>query len=185
MSASMEEVPYPGDLSWSPDGKLIAYAGGVGFKRKIYLLDLDSGKERELTTSTNLTIGEVAWTPQGDGFLVTYRRPSDVTRWQIGFVSYPGGQFHSISRDTNSYAALALSGDGKTLATVQVKAAASLLLLPATGGSAGTPSTIEIPALSYQLGDPSFLNWIDGRDLLLGGSNRLQRVSADGSNPSI
>jgi eukaryotic-like serine/threonine-protein kinase len=176
MSASMEEVPYPGDLSWSPDGKLIAYAGGVGFKREIYLLDLDSGKERELTTPTNLTIGEqVAWTPQGDGFLVTYRRPSDVTRWQIGFVSYPSGQFHSISRDTNSYAGLALSGDGKTLATVQVKAAASLLLLPATGGSAGTPSTIEIPAL----------NWIDGRDLLLGGSNRLQRVSADGSNPSI
>jgi eukaryotic-like serine/threonine-protein kinase len=187
-SASMSEIPYPGSLSWSPDGKLIAYVGGLGFQRKIYVLDLETGKARPFTTRTELTGGDLAWTPQGDGFVVVYRLRSDVTRWQVGFVSYPNGAFHPISRDTNSYddnPNPATSADGTTFAVVQRKRAAHLLLLPGTGGSKGAESTIDIPGFSYDLGFPSLLSWTDEGDLLLGGSDRLERRSVDGSNPSI
>jgi eukaryotic-like serine/threonine-protein kinase len=184
-SASMKEIPYPGSLSWSPDGKLIAYTGGLGFRRTIYVLDLETGKARPFKTRTELTAGDLAWTPRGDGFIVVYRLRSDVTRWQVGFVSYPNGEFHPISRDTNSYddnPNPATSADGKTFAVVQRKRAAHLLLLPGTGGSKGAESTIEIPGFSYDLGSPSFFSWTDEGDLLLGGSDRLERQSVDGSN---
>lgn len=185
-SASMSEIPYPASLSWSPDGKLIAYTGGVGFGRKIYVLDLKTGETRPFTTRTQA--GDLAWTRRGDGFVVVYRLRSDVTRWQVGFVSYPNGEFHPISRDTNSYADNpnpATSADGKTFAVVQRKRAAHLQLLPGTGGSKGAESTIDIPGFSYDLGSPSLLSWTDEGDLLLGGSDRLERRSADGSHPSI
>lgn len=186
-SASMGDIPYPGRLCWSPNGKLIAYSGGLGLKRRIYVLDLGTGETRPFTTRTDLSTGQLAWTPRGDGFLVGYRLRSDVIRWQIGFVSYPDGEFHSISRDTNSYSNsdLTISADGKTFAALQRKATAELLLLPGTGGATGAKSTINIPGFSYDLGRPSLLSWADENDVLLGGRDRLERRSADGSNPSI
>jgi eukaryotic-like serine/threonine-protein kinase len=184
-SATQAEVPYPGSLSWSPDGKLIAYSGGLGFKREIYLLDLGTGKASQFTRSKAPMVAGLVWTPQGDGFLIRYRLRSDVARYQIGFLSYPDGQFHSVSRDTNSYDGLALSSDGKTLAVTQQKATAELFLLPGAGGSTGTKSAIDIPALSYQLALPNLLSWQDDQNLLLGGRDRLQRLSPAGSNASI
>jgi eukaryotic-like serine/threonine-protein kinase len=184
-STSNGDVPYPGGLSWSPDGKLIAYAGGLGFKREIYLLDLDTGRARQFTGSKVPTISQLVWDPQGDGFLVIYRLRSDVARYQIGFFSYPDRRFQPISRDTNSYEDLTVSSDGETFATVQDKVTAELLFLPGTGGSTGTKSTIDIAGLSYYLGFPHLLSWLDDQHLLEGGSNGLQRLSADGSNASI
>ena len=184
-SASQADVPYPGNISWSPDGKLIAYAGGLGFKREIYLLDLEAGKAGLFTSSKAPMVSGLVWSPQGDGFLISYRLRSDVARYQIGFVSYPDGQFHSISRDTSSYISLAISGDGKTLATVEQKATAHLVVLPGTGGSSGAISAIDIPGLSYYLATPSLLSWQDDQNLLLGGSDHLERLSPDGSNASI
>jgi len=40
-----------------------------------------------------------------------------------------------ISRDTNSYASLSLSADGKMLATVQQKVVSSFYVLPGEGGT--------------------------------------------------
>jgi hypothetical protein len=37
---------------------------------------------------------------------------------QIGVVTIPSGEFHSVTNDVNSYSQLALSGNGRTLATV-------------------------------------------------------------------
>ena len=184
-SAALEEIPYPGPVCWSPDGKLIAYAGGVGFDRSIYLLDLTDGQRRKIRNPENISLSQLVWTPKGDGFLVAYRLRSDVTRWQIGFLTYPRGQFYPISRDTNTYSDLSLSADGKTLSTMQQKVTANLFLLAAPGNSPGTPSPIRLPSMSYRISDPDLLSWIDGQALVLGGSDSLQRFSPDASNPAI
>jgi eukaryotic-like serine/threonine-protein kinase len=183
-TGSLEEVPSPRHLSWSPDGKLIAYGGGLAFDREIYLLEVKNEQTRKLTNFTDLAIADIVWIPEGDGVLVSYRHRSDVTRWQIGFVSYPGGQFHAVSRDTNSYFSLTMSADGRTFATVQAKNTASLYLLPEAGGTAGAASPIEIPAAVYALAYRTLFNWMGENELVLGGRDSLQKVSLDGSNPT-
>ena len=45
-----------------------------------------------------------------------YKQHSD--RAQIGVITVPSGEFHSVTNDVNSYSELALSGNGRTLATV-------------------------------------------------------------------
>ena len=182
-TGSSETIPYPTSLSWSPNGKLLAYVGGVGFNRPIHLLDPNTGSARDSITVTDLAIADLRWTPRSNGFLVTYRLPSDVTRRQIGFISYPGGQFHPVSRDTNEYNDLVLSADGKTLAAVQTKISSALFLLPGAGGAAVAPSPIEVPTTAYPvIENPSFLSWMDGQILLIGGCDNLQRFSLDGAN---
>ncbi|HEV2489622.1 MAG TPA: protein kinase [Candidatus Acidoferrales bacterium] len=185
-TASLNDVLYPGTLSWSPDGKLIAYGGGVAFSRAIYLLDLTTKKARRLTNLSDFSFANLIWMPDSSGFLVIYRRRPDVVRWQIGFVSYPAAQFHAISRDTSTYLDFALSSDGKTFATVQVKRSADLYLLPGAGGTANTPSPIGVAPMAYNLGNATnFLSWASEQELLLGGPDSIQRLSPDGSNPAI
>lgn len=181
-TGSAVTIPYPTSLSWSPDGKLLAYVGGVGFNRPIYLLDPNTGNARDSITVTDLAIAVLHWTPRGNGFLVTYRLPSDVTRWQVGFISYPGGQFHPVSRDTSEYNDMDLSADGKTLAAVQTKISSAVFLLPGAGGAAVASSSIEVPTTAYLVANPSFLGWMDGQNLLIGGRDNLQRFSLDGAN---
>ena len=186
LTRSLEEVLYPGPLTWSPDGKLIAFGSGVAFNRTINLLDLASGQTRTLPRLGDVAIAEIVWLPDQNGFLVSYRHRSDVTRWQIGIVSYPKGEFHAVSRDTNSYGTPALSADGKTFATVQYKTNSSLFILPGMGGDAGAPSPLSIVAMAYNFGyRPGLFSWANNDELMLGGRDNLQRVSPNGSNPSI
>ena len=109
-------------LSWSPDGKTIAYPDiPIGAFGGISLLDLDSGKIKTLTLADK-EMEAVQWSTAGDGLFVTYRQKGpDLLRIQIGFLSLSDGKVRPISRDTNSYSTLTLSADGKTLATVQQK----------------------------------------------------------------
>src|SRR5690348_3257886 len=185
LTGSLEEVPYPGSVSWSPDGKLIAYSGGLAFSRSIYLFETKNRQTRKLTNYPDLAISDLIWNPEGDGFLVNYRQRSDVLRSQIGYISYPQGQFHPVSRDTNSYFNLAMSADGKTFTTVQGKKSANLYILPAAGGTAGAPSPIEIPSMAYSVTDRTLLNWTSGNELISGGRDNLQRLSLDGGNSTL
>ena len=184
-TATFKDVPYPSSVAWSPDGKAIGYTGGVAFNRTIYLLDLASGKVRRSITIADLAIDDLTWAPDGSGFFITYRRPSDVTRWQVGFISYPGGRFFQISRDTNGYSGLAASADGKTLASLQTKVTTSLFALPGTGEGPATPVSINVPTTAYALNTPTFFSWIDGQTFVMGTVDGVHRFSADGSNPVI
>ncbi|MGH9726477.1 MAG: hypothetical protein ACRD41_15555, partial [Candidatus Acidiferrales bacterium] len=113
-------------LSWSPNGKQIVYAfrpGPAGPKALsgIGLFDLASGKSSTLVAFPDKRLYELHWLPDGRGMAVVYGALPAIFRRQIGFVAYPGGSFRTITRDTNSYATLTLSADGRIAATVQVK----------------------------------------------------------------
>ena len=167
-------------LAWSPDGKRIALTDLFGdAPGPIQLMDVASGKTQDFAGVKGVVFFKSVWLPDGRGLLVQYQDPSaGMNRTQIGFISYPGGQFHTITKDTNSYSALTLSADAKTLATVQMKQFFTLYTIPAAGIGAN-PSTPVMPQL--QKGSLSF-SWAGNDGFYLAEDNKLLHVSADGSN---
>lgn len=168
----------PQQLSWSPDGKRIAYAlplgsgplGGIG------LFDVASTKTSPLANFSDKLITEIHWLPSGRGLVVNYAARPDINRGQIGFVSYPAGVFQTITRDTNRYATLTLSADGTMAATVQVKATRTIDIISGAGTKESSP-----PAALTQVANPQWLSWAGNGQLLVSTGPELIRVSADGT----
>ena len=173
----------PQNLAWSPNGTQIA---GVelqsgGQLSSIVLYDLASGKSEVAASYKDKVLRKQLWLPSGKGLVGIYQDQStNFSRNQIGFTSLPGGQFQSITKDTNSYVTLTLSADAKTLATVQQKTLRTFYLFPASGTGANLPS----PALARESGVADFTWTANGGYYLSEGSD-LVRVSADGSNKTV
>jgi Tol biopolymer transport system component/predicted Ser/Thr protein kinase len=167
-------------VAWSPNGKQIAYpeiqpVNAIG---GINLFDLDAGRMRALVFADK-AIWEMAWSSSGDGLFVTYQQKGpNFSRRQIGYVTLGDGQLHPISRDTNSYATLSLSADGKTLATVQQKVVSNFYLLPGEG-SAST----DIAPFGSDGEHIQFFNWTANGGLLTSDLTELTRRDAKGQNP--
>ena len=87
------------------------------------------------------------WLPDGKNLLTLYQDPSTgYVRDQIGLISYPSGQFHAVTKDTNGYGTLTVSADAKTLATVQHRTLRSFYVFPA----AGTAQNLPNPSLTQE-----------------------------------
>jgi serine/threonine protein kinase len=168
-------------LSWSPDGKTIAYPefqpknalGGIN------LFDVGSGKLQTLAFSDK-AIWEMVWAAAGDGLFVIYQQKGpNYSHRQIGFVSVPGAQFRAISHDTSSHATLSLSADGRTLATVQEKAVSNFYVLPAESSAAANvgPFLPDGELIRY-------FHWTADGGLLTTDGIRLVRRDAHGKSPS-
>jgi eukaryotic-like serine/threonine-protein kinase len=171
---------FPSLVAWSPDGNQIALViPGPGEARlSIQLLDLVSSKVQTLARFNDLPLNDIVWSPDGSGLLATYQRDIGfVARSQIGFISNPAGQFHTVTKDTNDYQTLTVSADGKTMATVQQRAAQTLYLMPATGFVGNPPN----PATA-QSNDAAMFGWASNGDLYFGDGSNLLRMSIDGSN---
>jgi eukaryotic-like serine/threonine-protein kinase len=171
---------FPNLVAWSPDGNQIALVipGPGQASLSIQLHDLVSSKVRTLARFNDLPLNDIIWLPDGRGLVATYQRDIGfVARSQIGFISNPAGQFHTITKDTNDYQTLTVSADGKTLATVQQKATQTLYLMPATGFAGNPPN--PAPAQSK---DAAMFGWASNGDLYFGDASNLLRMSVDGSN---
>jgi serine/threonine protein kinase/WD40 repeat protein len=166
-------------LSWSPDGKRIALTDVNEVPGPIQLLDVASGKIQDFANLKGFTFYKSAWLPDGRGLLVQYQDVrAGLSHNQIGFVSYPAGQFNPVTKDTNAYTTLTLSADAKTLASVQSKRLFTMYSIPAAGTGAN-PTSPVIP--QQQRGLLSF-SWAGNDGFYLADGNQLARVSADGSN---
>jgi len=168
-------------LAWSPDGKEIAFPayrpgnalGGIN------LFDLNTGKIQTLPFADKM-LSEVTWSSGGDGLFVIYQQKGpNFNRRQIGYVALADGQLRPISRDTNSYATLSLSADGKTLATVQRKVVGNFYVLPGEGSTSADLSPIASGGEHIQ-----FFNWTADGGLLTSDLSQLVRMNANGNNPS-
>lgn len=168
-------------LTWSPDGKKIAYPafqpgnalGGIN------LFDLQTGKIQTLAFADKV-IFEMSWSSGGDGLFANYQQKGpNFNRRQIGYVSLADGQLRPISRDTNSYATLSLSADGKSLATVQRKVVSNFYVLPGEGSASADISPLASGGEHIQ-----FFNWAADGSLLTSDPSQLVRTDANGNNPT-
>jgi Tol biopolymer transport system component len=78
---------------------------------------------------------------------------------QIGIVGSSGGDFHTLTNDVNAYSQLAVSADGKTLATVLTNVDSSLAYYKGDGGAmiSSTPLRITPDSLAWADEDHLFL----------------------------
>jgi eukaryotic-like serine/threonine-protein kinase len=173
----------PAFVAWSPKGDGLAYRlfkpdkalGGIA------LLEVKSGKVRRYETFDDKLTHDFKWLPNGRGLLVLYSQkgPEYFHRSQIGIIPEEAGQLRPITRDTNSYATLTLSADGKTLATVQTKTTRNLYVLPATGNQSG-----RVNALLTQGQNVYWFDWTAEGNVIYSDYNHLSRISTDRNAPT-
>jgi serine/threonine protein kinase len=171
------------NIAWLPTGNQVAEVQTQQGDQLslIALFDVGSGQSKTIASFKDKLLARVVWLPDGKGLLALYLDGStQFTRNQIGFVSYPGGQFHAVTKDTNSYVTLTLSADAKTLATIQQKLLRSLYVFP----GAGTGATVPAPSLSQEKNIGDFA-WAQAGGFYLAGPGDFERVSLDGSNKTV
>ncbi len=166
----------PQFASWSPDDRRIAYVQPAQ-PNSIFLLDLASGKNSTLTTLKGTDLSALHWLPDGHGLVVNYGARPNPSQRQIGFVSYPDGAFHPITRDTNTYTTITTSSDGRMISAVQEKETHKLELLRASG-----PTYASLGDALPDVPDIYSFNWSTGGDFLISNGPNLVRTDADGRN---
>jgi serine/threonine protein kinase len=172
-------TPFPTWLAWSPDGKLIAYilASGQESQGAVRTIELATGRDQPLATLTEKFATSVVWMPDGRGLMIVYTdRSTGFRRAQIGFVSFPDGQFHALTNDTNGYQTLSISADGRSIAAMQRQGSDSLVLVPASGH--GNPTTV--PGIPSGSGIRQIL-WDKDGNLLVVTPHSILRTAVDGN----
>ncbi len=114
-----------GTMNFSPDGKTIAFAFGQSrnWANEFNLAEVDTetGVERDFTPEKFFNIKRLAWLPNQRGILMTARRNPD-NNFRIWHVSAATGEIAALTHDSDDYASLSLSRDGRVLAATKNRA---------------------------------------------------------------
>jgi serine/threonine protein kinase len=164
--------------AWSPDGKIILLPmvqptkGAIG---GFDLVDTATGKEAFFAIGRDRIYYQPVWMPDGRGFIVP---SADLTagpvQAQLGYMSYPGGQYRLLTRDTNDYGHPSLAANGKTLVANQTKRSFDLGV-----AATETPSQLtSIPLSSHVNLWP--WSWMPDGRLILPQGGDLKAVSPGG-----
>jgi DNA-binding winged helix-turn-helix (wHTH) protein/Tol biopolymer transport system component len=157
---------FAGSPAWSPDGKTIAImeffrqeAGELG---RFVAIDVATGRITAIAPLDR--VGQVdgaSWLPDGSGILVASEGPATNWNTQIGFVSYPSGEYHRVTNDLITYSrTLTTTRDGRSLVTVSVEFNDNIWVMPASGNSA------QAARISSGKSDAGSIDWTsDGRIL--------------------
>ena len=133
--------------AWSPDGKrIVANMSRAGNAlMAVVAVDAASGQRSVFFTSNERLFQSPAWLPDGTGLLgLALEESSSYTRPQIGFVSYPKGQFSQITRDVNTYSGISVANTGRVMVTIQNESRWNLMVAPAAGPSAQARSIASV-----------------------------------------
>jgi serine/threonine protein kinase len=177
----------PQHISWSPDGKQIAYSFDSSGAALSYVesLDVESKKVTTLATLKDDDVNALKWLPGGHWLLSIFSpKGSNFERAQIGLLS-DKGVLQPITRDTNRYAALTVSADGKSASSVQLKTNHTLATLSGDMASQNNTKSSPEPAPLSQMADPRLLDWTPDGKLLVADGAGVTRMDADGHNSSV
>jgi len=169
--------------AWSPDGKTIVIPISQPSKDAIggfLAVDVATGQDHVVGPSPDRIFYGPAWMPGGSALIstATELEASRMQR-QIGFVSYPGGEYRPLTADTNDYGGVGISRDGKTIVAIQSKFRFSLSISPASD-----PDQLQtIPLASHV--PPWRWNWMaDGR-LIVPQAGALKAVGPNGEESTL
>jgi eukaryotic-like serine/threonine-protein kinase len=121
---------------WLPDGKTIVIPVTQPTRDSIgglAMIDVATGKRDNAALSADRIYYEPAWLPNGNGFVVgAASREMGLLQVQLGFLSFPKGEFRALTTDTNTYLHPSISTDGKLIAATESKYIFTLGVAPAT-----------------------------------------------------
>jgi serine/threonine protein kinase len=154
-------------VSWSPDGKQIAYrlsppnsSGGID------MIDVASKKVHPFVRWQDKSLRDLNWFRNGRGMLVLYEPALGSNRVQIGYISYPDGQFRTITNDLNSYYGMSISADGSMLETIQEIKVQEINILPTTIAKTSVSILGKRAVQDVSWSSDSSVIWSDGTHLL-------------------
>jgi eukaryotic-like serine/threonine-protein kinase len=168
-------------LAWSPDGKTILIPVSQptptdfgGF----LAVSVASGEQKLVALAKDRGYFDPSWMPDGKSVLVAASLSETAfERRQIGLVSYPSGEFHLFTTDTNLYLYPSIAADGRTIAASQAQFKFELDVAPTA-----SPDSIHPVPLSSRL---SIWRWDwtpDGRLLVPQGPDLRIVNPAGGEN---
>jgi eukaryotic-like serine/threonine-protein kinase len=173
MMATDSDVPV-----WLPTGKTIVIPivqttqdslGGM------LAVDVATGKREEVALNPSRIYYEPVWMPGTDGLLVsTVSVERGLQQRQLGVLSYPKGEFRTLTTDTNDYFHPSVSADGKVIAAEESQFIYELSVAPASN-----PDELQRVALmSHQ---PIYhWNWMPDGKLIVPQGDELRLVNPDG-----
>jgi eukaryotic-like serine/threonine-protein kinase len=165
--ASPEQLEAP---VWSPDGSQLAWLQTVADTTRIALgaMDIATKKLTTITAPADVFLTHdssgyttLAWLPDSRHLLTLYYK-QHTDRAQIGVMTVPSGEFYPLTNDVNAYRQLALSGDGRTLATVLTNVDSSVGFYGPDGGTAIASLPLRITPSSIAWANEDRLVFIVG-----------------------
>jgi len=176
--ASDSHVP-----AWSPDGKSIVIPVVQPTKDAIggfVAVDAATGQQQLVGIASDRIYYGPAWMPDGSALIATSMQvEGSGLQTQIGYVSYPSGEYRALTADTNDYSHVGISKDAQTIVAIQSKVRFTLSIAPASD-----PDQLHTVPLATQL-PPWQWNWMaDGR-LILPQGGALKAVAANGEETTL
>ena len=178
---------YGDEVSWSPDGGLIAvptltrgatYAGGMA------VVDVETGTEARVPLQENklLRISQIAWVNDGKGLIYTPFAADMGQRYQIRYAAYPGGEVQNVTNDLSSYEDFSMTSDSQTMVAVKREYSMGIWLTAENDFSTAVSINSKTGADDGERG----LTWTrDGKIVFVsseGGAQNIWRMDADGGN---
>jgi len=132
--------------AWSPDGKTIVIPesqlanGAIG---SFLAVDVASGKQQVVAQARDRFYSSAVWLPGSNALVVSTLNEAVGLNEQLGVVSYPGGEFRTVTSDTNVYVRPSVASDGRNLVVTQTQSKFELDVAPAS-----SPDEMRVVPLS-------------------------------------
>src|SRR6266404_464819 len=169
--------------AWSPDGKTLLIPVVQPTKDTIGgfdLVDAATGKEKNFAIERERIYYQPVWMPDGHGLIVP---SADLTsgplQAQLGYLSYPKGEYRLLTHDTNDYGHPSLAADGKTMVANQTKLTFELDVAPAA-----SPMQLKPVPLSSQVNLWRW-GWMPDGRLIVPQSGQLKMVTPAGNETAL
>ncbi len=89
-------ISYGPALSYSPDGKQLAFSSNADGQFNLWVLELESGDSRQLTRFIDNAVRDLSWSPRGNRILYTADTQGD-EKHQLYLISPEGGESTALT----------------------------------------------------------------------------------------